>query len=56
MTREEFKERMQFIAENPNYDPEYRHHAADNIMCEALRDFGYEDGIDIFEKMPKWYA
>ena len=29
---------------------------ADKLMCELLRELGYGEGVDIFEKIPKWYA
>ena len=54
MTKEEFKERMQAIADKR--DTEGGHIEADDLMCELLKDLGYGEGVDIFEKMNKWYA
>lgn len=54
MTREEFRNRMQTIADKR--DTEGGHVEADKLMCELLKDFGYGEGVDIFEKMDKWYA
>jgi len=38
------------------YDEEDQHKNADDLICNVLRSLGYGDGIDIFEKMHKWYA
>lgn len=56
MTRDEFTERMKIIADNAETDPEMYHYAADELLCEVLRDFGYDEGVDIFDQMTKWYA
>lgn len=49
MTSEEFKHRMllcsPFIGERKLSQRE-----ADQLMCRALRNLGYGDGVDIFEK------
>lgn len=37
-------------------DQEDAHMMADKLMCEYLRELGYGTGVDIFEKIPKWYA
>jgi len=36
--------------------PETAHILADELMCKLLRELGYSEGVDIFEKMEKWYA
>ena len=54
MTSEEFRARMQEIANRR--DIEEGHSDADDLMCQALRDLGYEDGVAIYRAMPKWYA
>lgn len=36
--------------------PEMAHILADELMCKLLRELGYGEGVDIFEKMDKWYA
>ena len=54
MTKEEFKEEMLKIADNG--DPESSHYEADDLMCELLGSLGYEEGVEIFENMGKWYA
>lgn len=59
MTPEEFKKEMEFIASRTRedgYDQEDRHRAADCLMMAVLEEHGYQDGCEVFEKMPKWYA
>ena len=56
MTPEEFATRMMEIAADKNDDTEHAHAEADDLLCEALRELGYEEGVDIFEGMTKWYA
>ena len=38
------------------YDEEDQHRDADELMCNVLRSLGYGDGVDIFDRMHKWYA
>lgn len=54
ITPEEFKSEMARLA-NSN-DIEGSHGDMDDLMCNVLRSIGYGDGIDIFERAPKWYA
>ena len=55
ITPEEFKKRMQYILDTSR-DPECDHLSADDLMCEVLCQLGYNDGVKIFDKIPKWYA
>lgn len=54
MTPQEFKEKM--IEISKIVDIECSHGLADDLMKKALIELGYEDGVQIFEKMDKWYA
>ena len=57
MTPIEFKEEMQQLIDNDiEYDTEAAHRAADALMCRALRDLGFGEGVDIYDGMDKWYA
>lgn len=65
MTPEEFKKAMIKIRKEIHEVPvrgtevidlEDSHVESDNLLCKALREAGYGDGIDIYEKMEKWYA
>jgi hypothetical protein len=54
----DFLKRMERIASTrPNgaYDPSRAHQVADKLMCRILRKLGYGDGVEVFEKMGKWY-
>jgi hypothetical protein len=37
-------------------DEEYSHIRADEILCELLTSLGYEDVVEAFKKIKKWYA
>lgn len=39
-----------------HYDTEMVHIVADEALCELLRGLGYNEIVDIFEKIDKWYA
>lgn len=32
------------------------HCVMDGIMCETLDRLGFTEGVEIFDKAPKWYA
>ena len=54
MSPTEFEEAMSRIA--ATVDIEERHIEADDLMCEVLTELGFGRGVEIFERMPKWYA
>lgn len=37
-------------------DEEMGHISADHLMTKVLEQFGYEEGIEIFQNMGKWYS
>ena len=37
-------------------DPEEAHIKADEILCEALIALGYEDIVEAWDEIPKWYS
>lgn len=41
---------------NSEYDSETFHKQADELMCKALISQGYEAGVEIFNKIPKYYS
>ncbi len=45
---------MQEISRNP--DPESSHIKADRLLCKALEELGYKDGVEVFRAMSRWYA
>jgi hypothetical protein len=54
MTPEEFAKKMEDISKIKN--TEEAHQLADALLCDCLRELGYQDGVDIFENMCKWYT
>ena len=37
-------------------DQEIDHGHADDILCDALRKLGFDDLVDLYETVDKWYA
>lgn len=61
MTPEEFKEKMNDVIKSGldpifGFDAEIAHVCADNLMRELLIQLGYEEGVQIFDNMPKYYS
>lgn len=56
MTPEEFWLKMcTIIIKNDGYE-ETTHIEMDNLMCDLLCGLGYEKGIEVFRRAPKWYS
>lgn len=49
-----FDATMEVIAENTNI--EYRHIAADAVMCDLLEVLGFGRGVNLFRNMERWYS
>lgn len=32
------------------------HIKMDELMCNLLKELGYEKGVEVFERAPKWYS
>lgn len=49
---------MELDDQNPDMPSmiEKAHVQADELMCQILTDLGYEEGIDLFKKMEKYYV
>ena len=56
MSPEEFAKKMQEIAEECGGDCEASHSTMDDLMCQVLRELGYDEGVEIFEDTEKWYC
>lgn len=54
ITPEEFKNKIKILAKGP--DPEHNHWYADEVMIELLISLGYNEGVQIFREMEKWYS
>ena len=37
-------------------DPESTHGEADKLLCKTLRILGYNELVDWYDKVDKWYA
>lgn len=54
ITKEEFIEQLKELQESD--DTECAHCEADDILCELLISLGYQDVVDEYYKINKWYA
>ncbi len=54
MTPDEFTAAMRAILKLIDHEEE--HKAADGLLCQALRELGYGEGVDLFEASTRWYA
>ncbi len=53
---DEFSDRMRAIKEEFGGDFEEAHCLADALLCEVLRKEGYNQLVDLFIDIDKWYA
>jgi len=44
------------LEEASDADPEIGHQDADEALCDLLTALGFEDVVDKFNKVPKYYA
>ncbi len=56
MASAEFLKKMKTIFHEKGYDEEKAHSSADRLMCQLLRQLGYEEGVVVFEHAKKWYS
>lgn len=56
MTPDEFHDKMVEIRGDDRYDAEGSHKAVDALMMKLLRELGFDRGVDVFDKMDKWYT
>lgn len=54
LTPDEARAMMRKAMENE--DQEIAHVHADDVLCGLLLHLGYDDIVDDFNEMPKWYA
>lgn len=56
MTKEQFSEKMRDLKNRSGeFHEEYKHQEADEILSACLKSLGYDEGVDIFNSLPKWY-
>lgn len=51
-----FAERMREIQAKYGADKEVAHTEADKLICQLLKELGYEEGAAVFEEANLWYA
>ena len=58
MTPKEFESKMLYLEQEygNGKDEEEFHGKADDLMKSVLCQLGYEDGVEIFDRNPKWYS
>lgn len=49
-----YLERLKELQESG--DEEYAHGEADDILCDILKYLGFEEIVEAYDKVPKWYA
>jgi len=54
MTREEALKELAICIDST--DIEVAHATADRVLAELLIDLGYQDVVEAWEKVDKWYA
>lgn len=54
MAHDEAIARLKALEDNDDF--EYAHGEADDILCKLLRELGYDDVVDAYDLVGKWYA
>jgi hypothetical protein len=56
MSKQHAIEALKILDEQPEDTSGRKHLAADNILCQFLREIGHGDLVDAYEEVgPKWY-
>ena len=50
------QEAIQKLKDANNHDTEVAHGIADSVLAELLISLGYEDVVDAYHEVDKWYA
>lgn len=53
MTKEEA---IAELKEANQLDTEYAHYKADEILCKLLNSLGYQEVVEVYNDIYKWYA
>ena len=58
MNNEKLKEKyINLLKEQQiSWDDEMAHVEADNLVCELLKELGFEEVVKEYDKVSKWYA
>ncbi len=52
----EYAEKMKQIIKKYGHDEEVCHIWADDLLCEILKELGFKETVEEYDKVPKWYA
>jgi len=50
------KTAIELLRKCEDMDQEIGHMEADDILCKLLAELGYQEVVDVYESLPKWYA
>lgn len=48
--------KVELIEQINNFDTEEAHQIADGILTELLRQLGFKEVVELYERIEKWYA
>lgn len=54
--KEEYEKYIKWMKEQDDGDVERSHRGADFVLKEFLRELGYDELVEAYEDIPKWYA
>lgn len=44
------------MSQTPFFDLDEPHKKADEILCNLIKDLGFEEIVDVYKSFDKWYA
>lgn len=50
------RDAMRSLKEAKEMDRECAHIAADDALCALLNELGFDDVVEAYRKIPKWFA
>ena len=53
---QEYVNEMKKAIEESKFDEEFGHVIADGILCDFLKELGYNELVMLFDMVDKWYA
>lgn len=51
-----YVKKMEQIALDSEYEPEHYHIEADDLMMKFLKELGFNELVNAYDKVSKWYA
>lgn len=58
MTKKELKDKYIKLMENQvgGWDKESEHMNADGLLCDLLEELGFEEVVEVYNEIEKWYC